>query len=94
VVVVGADTAAADMAEVVVFTEAAGVAFMVAASAEVDFVAAWPEADFAEAALVLRAAGIEGVDMAAVTAGAMAATATAAMVDTAGTVTTITDQVL
>jgi len=72
-------------------------AFMVA-WAEVDFV----PADFAEAghtSLAADMADIEGADMvvdsAELTLAMVAATATAAMVvDTADTVTTITDQVL
>jgi hypothetical protein len=82
--------AAADMAEVVVVSTEEAVAFMVEAL---------PAVDFAEAALVSRAAAIEGADMAAATAevtGVMAAaTATAAMVvGTADTGTTVTDQAL
>ncbi len=61
--------------------------------AEVVVVSTEAAADFTEVALVSRAAAIEGVDMAAATAevtGAMAATATVDMVDTADT---DTDQV-
>jgi hypothetical protein len=93
-VVVAADTAAAvvDMVavEVAVSTEGAE-AFMVA-WAEVDFV----PADFAEVGHASLAADIEGADMvvdsAEVTVAMVAATAM--VVDTADTVTTITDQVL
>jgi hypothetical protein len=82
---------AVDMVEVeaVVSTEV-GVAFMEAASAAVDFVAAW-------AARASRAAAIEAAMAGATAEPTVEDTATAVMVGmaaTADTVTTITDQVL
>jgi hypothetical protein len=103
-VVVGvADTAAAavvvDMVEVEAAVSTEGAEAFMVAWAEVDFVVvvaeALPDAAFMEEALVSRAAAIEGAGSAEVTGAMVAATATAAMVvDTADTVTTITDQVL